>query len=95
MILDFILLVLKQVNAAVVVIISMIRMQKCAHTVHDVPGTYSEGPLKVLMSGTTRGPSGDQQKIEDLMKKGFFRGNSLCFTHLLLFFTGKTNIQKL
>ena len=29
------------------------------------------------------------------MKKVFFRCNSLCFTHLLLFFfTGKTNIQK-
>ena len=25
---------------------------------HDVPETSSEGPLKVLMSGTSRGPSG-------------------------------------
>ena len=29
------------------------------------------------------------------MKKVFFRYNSSCFTHLLLFFTGKTNMQKL
>ena len=28
------------------------------------------------------------------MKKVFFRCNSLCFLHLLLIFTGKTNIQK-
>ena len=28
------------------------------------------------------------------MKKVFFRYNSSCFTHLLLFFTEKTNIQK-
>ena len=26
---------------------------------HDVPGTSPEGPLKVLTSGTSRGPSGD------------------------------------
>ena len=42
--------------------------------------------------------SGDSQgtntKIDDLMKKLFFRCNSLCFTHLFLLFTGKTNIQK-
>ena len=25
----------------------------------DVPGTSPEGPLKVLTSGTSRGPSGD------------------------------------
>ena len=28
------------------------------------------------------------------MKKVFFKCNSLCFTHLLLIFTGKTNIRK-
>ena len=59
----------------------------------DVPGTSPEGPLKVLTSGTSRGPSGDSQgtntKIDDLMKKLFFRCNSPCFTHLFLFFTGK------
>ena len=64
----------------------------------DVPGTSPEGPLKVLTSGTSRGPSGDSQgtntEIDDLMKKLFFRCNSPCFTHLFLFFTGKTNIQK-
>ena len=35
----------------------------------DVPGTSPEGPLKVLTSGTSRGPSGDSQgtntKIDD------------------------------
>ena len=29
---------------------------------HSVSGTFPEGPLKVLMSGTYRGPSGDQYK---------------------------------
>ena len=49
---------------------------------HDVPGTSSEGPLKVLMSVTYRGPSGDSQgtntKTDDLMKNLFFRSNSTC-----------------
>ena len=31
-------------------------------------------------------------KVDDLMKKVLFRWNSPGFTHLLLFFTGKTNI---
>ena len=39
----------------------------------NIPGTSPEGPLKVLTSGTSRGPSGDFQvtntKIDDLMKK--------------------------
>ena len=72
MILYFILLVLKQINAAVVVTISMIHKQKCAHSAHDVPGMYSEGSLKVLKSGTSRGPSGDQQKNWRLDKKRVF-----------------------
>ena len=62
---------------------------------HDVPRTSPEGLLKVLTSGTSRGFLGDQQKKNDnLMKKVFFRYNSSYFTHLLLFFTGKTNMQK-
>ena len=40
---------------------------------HDVSGTAPEGPLMVLTSGTSRGPSGDSQgtntKIDNLMKK--------------------------
>ena len=64
----------------------------------DVPRTSPEGPLKVLTSGTSRRLSGDSQgtntKIDDLMKKMFFRCNSPCFTHLFLIFTEKTNIQK-
>ena len=55
-------------------------------------------PLKVLTSGISRGPSanswGTNTKSDDLMKKLFFRCNSPCFTHLLLFFNGKSNIQK-
>ena len=37
----------------------------------DVPGTSLEVPLKVLTSGTSRGLLGDQQKIDNLMKKCF------------------------
>ena len=52
---------------------------------HDVPGTF-------------KGPSGDSQgtntKIDDLMKKIFFRSNSPCITYLFMFFTGRTDIQK-
>ena len=63
--------------------------------VRDVPGTSPEGPLKDLTSG---GPSGDSQgtntKIDDLIKKSFFRSNIPCFTHLFLLFAGKTNFQK-
>ena len=62
------------------------------------PGTSPKDPLKVLTSWTSRGPSGDSQgtnrKIDNLMKKVFFSCNSSCFTHLLLFFTVKTNMQK-
>ena len=65
---------------------------------HDVPGTSLEGPLKVLMSRTSRGPSGDFQgtntKIDDLMKKLFFRCNSPYFTHLFLFVYWKNKYSK-
>ena len=56
-------------------------------------------PLKVLTSRIYREPSGDSQgtktKIDDLMKKMFFRSNSPCITYLFLFFTGRANILKL
>ena len=62
----------------------------------DVPSP--ERLLKVLNSVTSWEPSEDSQvtntKIDDLMKKVFFRCNSPCFTHLLLFFPEKINIQK-
>ena len=59
------------------------------------PGTSPEGPLKVLkLQGTFRGLLGDQQKIDNLMKKVFSRCSSSCFTHLLLSLTGKRNMQK-
>ena len=63
----------------------------------DNPGTFPEGPLKVLTSETYRGPSGDSQgcntKIYDILIKLYFRSNSPCITYLFLSFTGKTNIQ--
>ena len=55
----------------------MVISQKLGRTqpARDVPGTSPEGPLKVLTSGTSRGPSGDSQgtntKINDLMKNWF------------------------
>ena len=68
------------------------------HPAHDVLGKSPEGPLKVLTSGTCRGPSGNSQgtntKIDDFMKKLFFRSNSSCITYLFLFFTGKKKNQK-
>ena len=45
----------------------------------DVSGTSPEDPLK---------------NIDNLMKKVFFRCNSSGLTHLLLLFTGTTNMQK-
>ena len=58
----------------------------------DVPGrprTSPEGPLKVLTSETYKGPSGDSQKtytkIDDFIKKIFFRSNSPCIISVFLF----------
>ena len=72
--------------------------QEHSQPAREVPGTSPEGHLKVLASGTSRGLPGDSQgtnkKIDNLMKNVFFRCNSSCFTHLLLLFTGKTNMQK-
>ena len=61
--------------------------------------TTSRGhPLKVVTSGTYRGPSGDPQgtnaKTDGLMKKLFFKSKIPCITDLFLFFTGRKNIQK-
>ena len=53
------------------------------------PRTSPEDPLKVFTSETYREPSEDSQgtnrKIDDLMKRLFFRSNSPCITYLLLF----------
>ena len=58
---------------------------------HDVLGTSPEGPLKVLTSGTYRGPfrgiSEDSSKFDDFIEKLLFRSNSPCITYLFLFFT--------
>ena len=61
--------------------------------------TMSRGrPLKVLISETYRGPSGNCQvtntKTDDLMKKLSFIDNSPCITCLSLFYTRRTNNQK-
>ena len=50
----------------------------------DVPGHPGD------LQGTLRGP----KKNDNLMKKVLFRFNGYCSTHLLLFFTAKTNMQK-
>ena len=51
-----------------------------AQPTHDVLGTSPEGSLKIPTSVTYRGSSGDSQgthtKIDDFMKKLFFRSNS-------------------
>ena len=60
----------------------------------DVPWRSPKGSVVRDLQGTFKGLLGDQQKIDDFIKKVFSRCNSFCFTHLLLFFTGKTNIQK-
>ena len=55
-------------------------------------------PGDVPQSSPKRGPSGDSQetntKIDDLMKKLFFKSNSPCITYIFLFFTGRKNLQK-
>ena len=72
---------------------------KRSQPANDIPGTSPESPLKVLTFGTNKGPSGDSQgtitKIDDLMQKLFLRSNSSCITYLCLFFTERTNIQKI
>ena len=53
------------------------------------PRTSPEGPLKVLTSETYKGPSGDSQKtytkIDNFIKKIFFRSNSPCIIYVFLF----------
>ena len=68
-----------------------------AQSAHDVPRTSPERLLNVLTSGFYKGPSGDSQgtntKIDDFMRKLFFRSNSPYLTCLFLFFKRRTNIQ--
>ena len=52
----------------------------------NVVGTSPEGPIKVL---TFRELLKDQQKIDNLMKKVFFKCNSPCFTHIYCFLLEK------
>ena len=65
---------------------------------HDVPGTFPESLLKVLTSGTYRGPSGDSQgtntKIDDFMKKLFFRSIRVLVLHICFCFLQEEQIFK-
>ena len=69
-----------------------------SYPAHDIPGTSPEDPLKVLTSGTYRGPSGESHgtntKIDDFVKKLFFRSNSSCITYLFLLFYRKNKYLK-
>ena len=64
----------------------------------DVPGTSPESLLKVLTSGTYRGPSGDSQgtnaKIDDFMKKLFFRSIRVLLLHIWFCFLQEEQIFK-
>ena len=75
-----------------------LKKAKVTQPAHEVPRTSPEGPLKILTSGTYRGPSGDPRgtntKTDDLMKKLFFRRNSPCITYLFLFFYRKNKYSK-
>ena len=65
---------------------------------HDVPGTYPDSLLKVLTSGTYRGPSGDSQgtntKTDDFMKKLFFRSIRVLVLHICFCFLQEEQIFK-
>ena len=57
----------------------------------DVPWRFPKCPKVRDLQGALRGPS---EKLMISSKKVFSRSNTLCLIHLLLFLTGKTNIQK-
>ena len=65
---------------------------------HAVSGTSPEDPLKVIMSGTYKGSSGHSPgtntKIDNFMKKLFFRRNSPCITYLFRVFLKEEQIFK-
>ena len=65
---------------------------------HDVPGTSPDSLLKVLMYGTYREPSGDSQgtntKIDDFMKKLFFRSIRVLVLHICFCFLQQEQIFK-
>ena len=61
----------------------------------DVSWRSPKGPNVWDLQGIFMGLLGDQLKKWWFDEKVFFRCNSLCFTHVLLIFTGKTIIQKL
>ena len=58
------------------------------------PGMFPKGPNVPDLQGTLSGLLGDQQKIDELMKKVFFICSSVCFTRYYFFLLQKTNIQK-
>ena len=65
---------------------------------HDVPRKSPKSSLKVLTSRTYKEPSGDSlgtnTKIDDLMKKLFFRSNSPYITYLFRVFHRKNKYSK-
>ena len=60
----------------------------------DVPWRPPKGLNVRDLQWTFRGLLGDQQKIWWFDEKSVFRCISPCFTHLLLFFTGKNKYSK-
>ena len=60
----------------------------------DVPWRFPKGSNVGDLWRTFRGLLEDRQKIDDLMKKVFFRCSSLYFTHLLHFFYWKNKYSK-
>ena len=77
--------------------VPIMKQQALLQPTHDFPRTSPEGSLSVLMSGTYREPSGDSQgtntKTDDLMKKMFFRSNSLAL-HIYSCFLQEEQIFK-
>ena len=65
---------------------------------HDIPETSPEGSLKVLTSGTCKGPSGYSQgtkyKNWSFYRKNVFLEVISLFTYLLLFFLQEEKIFK-
>ena len=65
--------------------------------VQDVPGTSPEGPLKVLISGTYKGPSGDSQGANtklDGFEKNCFSEVIVLVLHVCFIFYRKSKYSK-
>ena len=60
----------------------------------EILGTFPERLLMVLMSGNFRGLLGDQQKIDNLMKKKCFLGAIVLVLHIYYCFLLEKQICK-